>query len=203
VNNDKIIIALVVVLIVILAAGVLFLNPGHAKVDSKVIVTSNTTLHDGENFTIRLTDLNKTPIANQRVNITIIDANGENNPQTVTTDANGDGNLQLNGLNPGEYTFNVTYGGNENYTGCNLTPKITIEKKVDEKTTQTTQSTQDNEKPADDLGLSQHKANDYEYVGTYADGEHYKVRGGGELVMHGDAYEYYDGRGNVVGGLNV
>ena len=123
-NNDKIIIALVVVLIVVLAAGILLLNPGHAKVDSRTIVTSNSTLHDGDNFTIRLTDINNTPIANQRVNITIIDANGGKNPQAVTTDANGEGKLQLNGLTPGEYTMNVTYGGNENYTACNTTQKL-------------------------------------------------------------------------------
>ena len=129
-NNDKIIIALVVVLIVVLAAGILLLNPSHAKVDSRTIVTSNSTLHDGDNFTIRLTDLNNTPIANQRVNITIIDANGGKNPQAVTTDANGEGKLQLNGLTPGEYTMNVTYGGNDNYTVCNTTQKLTMEKKV-------------------------------------------------------------------------
>ena len=127
-NNDKIIIALVVVLIVVLAAGVIFLNPGHAKVDSRAVVTSNSTLQDGDNFTIRLTDLNNTPIANQRVNITIIDANGGKNPQAVTTDANGEGKLQLNGLTPGEYTMNITYGGNDNYTSCNTTQKLEMKK---------------------------------------------------------------------------
>ena len=108
-NYNKIIIALVIVLVVIVAAGVLFLNPGHAKVDSKVIVTSNSTLNDGDNFTIKLADLNNTPIANQTVNVTIIDANGGENPQVITTDANGDGSLQLNGLAVGNYTINVTY----------------------------------------------------------------------------------------------
>lgn len=127
-DNNKIIIALVIVLVVIVAAGVLFLNPGHAKVDSRVIVTSNSTLYDGDNFTIRLTDLNNTPIANQRVNITIIDANGGKNPQVVTTDAKGEGSLQLNGLNPGNYTMNVTYGGNENYTSCNTTQNLEMKK---------------------------------------------------------------------------
>lgn len=113
-----------------LAAGFLFLNPSHAKVDSRVIVTSNSTLHDGDTFAVKLTDLNNTPIANQAVNVTIIDANGGKNPQIINTDANGYGSLQLNGLTPGEYTFNITYGGNENYTDCNFTQKITIEKPV-------------------------------------------------------------------------
>ena len=129
-NYNKIIITLVILLVVIVAAGVFFLNPGHAKVDSKVVVSSNSTLNDGDNFTIRLTDLNNTPIANQIVNVTIIDANGGENPQVITTDANGDGSLQLNGLAVGNYTINVTYGGNENYTSCNTTQKLEMKEKV-------------------------------------------------------------------------
>jgi len=129
-NYNKIIIVLVIVLVVIVVAGVLFLNPGHAKVDSKVIVTSNSTLNDGDNFTIRLTDLNNTSIANQTVNVTIIDANGGKNPQVITTDAKGDGSLQLNGLAVGNYTINVTYGGNDNYTSCNTTQKLEMKEKV-------------------------------------------------------------------------
>ena len=127
-DYNKIIIALVVLLVVMIAAGAIFLNPGHAKIDSRVIVTSNSTMHDGDNFTVMLTDLNNTPIANQRVNITIIDANGGKNPQVVTTDAKGEGSLQLNGLNPGNYTMNVTYGGNENYTSCNTTQNLEMKK---------------------------------------------------------------------------
>lgn len=143
-DYNKIIIALVVVLVVMVAAGVIFLNPGHAKVDSRAVVTSNSTLQDGDNFTIRLTDLNNTPIANQRVNITIIDANGGKNPQAVTTDANGEGKLQLNGLTPGEYTMNVTYGGNENYTACNTTQKLEMKEKVLPTQTSSSTSTKSN-----------------------------------------------------------
>ena len=49
-DNNKIIIALVIVLVVIVAAGILFLNHSHAKIDSRVIVTSNSTLYDGDNL---------------------------------------------------------------------------------------------------------------------------------------------------------
>ena len=140
-NYNKIIITLVIVLVVIVVAGVLFLNPGHAKVDSKVIITSNSTLNDGDNFTIRLTDLNNTPIANQTVNVTIIDANGGKNPQVITTDANGDGSLQLNGLAVGNYTINVTYGGNNNYTSCNTTQKLEMKQKVVPSQTSSSSST--------------------------------------------------------------
>ena len=123
-DYNKIIIALVAILIVILVAGIFILNPGHAKTDSKIIVTSNSTLHDGDSFSIVLTDLNNTPIANQVVNITIVDANGAENHQQVTTDGSGNGMLQLNGLTVGKYNVVVTYGGNENYSNSNTTQSL-------------------------------------------------------------------------------
>ena len=90
--------------------------------------------------------MNNTPIANQRVNITIIDAKGEENHQAVTTDANGEGSLQLNGLTLGVYNMNVTYGGNDNYTICNTTQKLTMAEKVtiSESNTVTSSSTKNN-----------------------------------------------------------
>ena len=129
-DNNKIIMILVVILVILLVAGFFILNPSTAKTDSKVVVTSNSTLHDGEAFSIRLTDVNNTPIANQTVNITIIDAKGGENHQVVTTDNNGNGILTLNGLTIGNYTVKVNYGGNENYTSCNTTVTLNMEEKV-------------------------------------------------------------------------
>lgn len=129
-DYNKIIIALIIVLVVMLAVGVLFLNHTHAKIDSKVTVTSNSTLQDGDTVSIRLTDLNNTPIANQVVNVTVIDSNGGQNPKTVTTDANGEGSFQLLDLAAGNYTVKIEYGGNENYTSCNTTQKLEIKEKV-------------------------------------------------------------------------
>ena len=129
-DNNKIIMILVVILVILLVAGFFILNPSTAKTDSKVVVTSNSTLHDGEAFSIHLTDVNNTPIANQTVNITIIDAKGGENHQVVTTDNNGNGILTLNGLTIGNYTVKVNYGGNENYTSCNTTVTLNMEEKV-------------------------------------------------------------------------
>ena len=129
-DSNKIIMILVVILVILLVAGFFILNPSTAKTDSKVVVTSNSTLHDGEAFSIRLTDVNNTPIANQTVNITIIDAKGGENHQVVTTDTGGNGILTLNGLTIGNYTVKVNYGGNENYTSCNTTVTLNMEEKV-------------------------------------------------------------------------
>ena len=125
-DNNKVIIALVIILIAMILAGLFIFNPTHAKSDSRVIVTSNSTLHGGDNFSIKLTDMNNSPIANQVVNITIIDANGGKNPQQVTTDGSGNGMFQLNGLTEGNYSMVVVYGGNDNYSNCNTTQSLEI-----------------------------------------------------------------------------
>ena len=136
-ENNKIIIALLLIIIALLVVfAIMFINPTNAKTDTKIKVTSNNTLHDGQDFSVVLTDINGTPLTNQTVNITITDANGGKNPQQVTTDGMGNGILQLKGLTAGEYTFNVTYGGNDKYSSCNLTQKLQIKEVVQESKSQ-------------------------------------------------------------------
>ena len=138
-ENNRIIIALLIVIIVLLVVlGIFLINPADAKIGTELVATSNNTLSDRDCFSIALTDVNGTPLANQSVDIIIADANGAENPQNITTDDMGNGILELNGLTPGNYTFNVTYGGNDNYSGCNLTQKIQIKEAVQETSSQST-----------------------------------------------------------------
>ena len=140
-ENNKIIIVLLLVIIVLLVVfAIMFINPTNARTDTKITVTSNNTLHDGQDFSIVLTDINGTPLTNQTVNISITDANGGKNPQQVTTDGMGNGILKLNGLTIGNYSVNVTYGGNDNYSSYNLTQKIEIKEVVQETTTSVSSS---------------------------------------------------------------
>ncbi|MBQ9026829.1 MAG: hypothetical protein IJ104_10775 [Methanobrevibacter sp.] len=133
--NNKIIIALLLIIIALLVVlGVMLINPTDAKTDTVISITSNDTLYDGDYFTVALADINGTPLANQTVNITIIDGNDGKNSQQVVTDEMGNGMLQLNGLTVGNYTMDVIYGGNENYTSCNTSQKLTIAEIVQEST---------------------------------------------------------------------
>ena len=135
--NDKTVIVLLLIIIALLVVlGIIVINPFDAKTASAVSITANGTLYDGDYFSISLTDFNGTPLANQTVNVTIVDANGGENHQQITTDDGGNARLQLNGLTAGNYTFNVTYGGNDNYLPCNSTQKIEI-KEVQQTTTET------------------------------------------------------------------
>lgn len=67
-------------------------------------------------------------MANQVVNITIIDANGGENHQQVNTDESGKGMLQLSGLTAGNYNMVVVYAGNNDYSGSNTTQGLEIKK---------------------------------------------------------------------------
>ena len=143
-DKNKIIYLLLAIVIILLIACFAVSSTTFAKQDTAIKVTSNDTLYDGDYFSISLNNVNGTPLANQVVNITIIDANGAENHQQITTNESGSGKLQLNGLTPNNYTFKVTYGGNDSYNGCNATQKITIAKKVVEEPVnqQSKQSTQ-------------------------------------------------------------
>ena len=130
-ENRNIIVVLVVIIVILAAAiGFMVLKPMHAKEPTKLKITSNDTLYEGKDLTFKLADLNKTPLSNQKVNITIKNSKGKvvaNN--TVKTNDKGNAKMDLK-LKKGKYAVLVAYGGNENYTGNNTTQKLTIKEKV-------------------------------------------------------------------------
>ena len=141
-NKNIIIILLVIIVILAAAIGFMVLKPMHAKEPTKIKVTSNKTLYEGKDLTVKLTDLNKTPLSKQNVNITIKNDKGKVVAnKTVKTDDKGNAKMDLK-LNKGKYDVDVRYGGNENYTGNNTTQKLTIkeEEKVVEATVEQSSS---------------------------------------------------------------
>ena len=125
-NKNIIIILLVVIVILIAAIGFTLLNPLNAKEPTKIRITSDKEQYEGGTLTIKLTDLNKTPISKEKVNITVTNSKGKVvTKDVVKTNSKGKAKLDLD-LKKGKYKVNVTYGGNENYTGNNTTQKLTI-----------------------------------------------------------------------------
>jgi len=126
-ENKNIVIILVIVVVVLAAVlGAMFLQSANAKEPTKLKITSDKTQYEGGKLTVQLTDLNKTAISKEKVNITITNKKGKvivN--ETVKTNSKGKAKLDLD-LKKGKYTVNVTYGGNENYTGNNTAQKLTI-----------------------------------------------------------------------------
>ena len=162
-NKNIILILITIIVVLALVAGVMFTQSIHAKEPSKIKITSNKTLNEGDRLSIKLTDLNKTAIPKEVVNITITNSKGKVVVDNVVkTNSKGKANFDLN-LKKGKYNVTVTYGGNENYTGNNTTQKLTIKEKIAE-TQQSVSSASSNggsymEGPeVDSLGITKEQA---------------------------------------------
>lgn len=123
---NKIIILLVVVLIAIVAVGALFLtNP--MKQDSKIDVITNTTLHTGSAFLVKLTDLNNASIANESLSIVILDNSGNVVlKKSVDTNDNGEASLELVNISEGNYSVNITFDGNDEFKSCSILHRMEL-----------------------------------------------------------------------------
>ncbi|MBE6500949.1 MAG: hypothetical protein E7Z79_00745 [Methanobrevibacter thaueri] len=140
-EDKKIIIILVVIIVVLAAAiGVMLLNPVNSKEPTKIKITSDKEQYEDGELSIKLTDLNNTPISKEVVNITIKDKKGKVVvDDVVNTNSKGKAKLDLD-LKKGKYMVNVTYGGNENYTGDIASQKLKIKEAVTEATSSNSQS---------------------------------------------------------------
>ena len=129
-SKNIIIILIVIIVILVVAIGFTMFNPIHAKEPTKIKITSDNEQNEGGNLSIHLTNLNKTPLSKEIVNVTITNSKGKVVvDEVVKTNSKGKSKLDLN-LKKGEYVVNVTYGGNDNYTGNSSTQKLKINKEV-------------------------------------------------------------------------
>lgn len=117
-NNKTIIIILVVIIIVLAGIMGAILLQQNTKEPSELKITSNNTLTEGGNLSIKLTDLNGTPIVNQTINVSIIDKDGSINHKVVVTNEKGKAILKID-KNPGNYSINCTFEGNDKYLHSN------------------------------------------------------------------------------------
>ena len=110
-ENKNIIIILIVIIVILAAAiGFMVLKPMHAKEPTKIKVTSNKTLNERDDLSVKLTNLNKTPLSQEVVNITIKDNNGKFVAnKIVKTNDKGNAIMNLN-LKKGKYDVSVSYG---------------------------------------------------------------------------------------------
>ena len=140
-ENKNIIIILVAIIVVLAAViGVMLLNPDIGKEQTKIKITSDKEQLVGGELNIKLTDLNKTALSKQTVNIKITDNKGKVVvDEVVKTNSKGKAKLDLD-LKKGKYKVNVTYGGNDKCAGCNASQKLKIKEAVAEETSSNSQS---------------------------------------------------------------
>lgn len=126
-ENKNIILVLVIIIIILaVIAGAMFFKQNPTKEATKVKITSDKTQYEGGKISLQLTDLNKTAISKEKVTIIIKNKKGKvvvN--QSIETNSKGKAKLDLD-LKKGKYIVNVTYSGNENYTGNSTSEKLSI-----------------------------------------------------------------------------
>ena len=129
-NRNIIIILLVIIVILLAAIGFTLLNPMHAKEPTEFNIISDNEQTEGGKLSLQLTDLNKTPISNAIVNVTVTNSKGKVVvDDVVKTNSMGNANMDLN-LKKGKYNVTISFRGNDNFTGTNATQKLTIKEEV-------------------------------------------------------------------------
>lgn len=126
-HRHIIIILLAIIIVLAAAIGWALFNPAPARQPVEIKITSDKSQYeDDANISVMLADLNKTPISKEIVNITITDSKGKAVVDNVVkTDGKGKASLELK-LKKGKYEVNVTYGGNDNFTGSAAMQNLTI-----------------------------------------------------------------------------
>ena len=194
-DKNKIIIIALVIIIIALLIVIAFPMFSNAKQDTKLIITSNSTLQEGGSINVKLTDLNETPISNQSINITVTDTNKTSSYFSVVTDENGTGILKLD-KSEGNYTVKCVYGGNDSFNGNDTSMEITIEKRVAE--TQSSSSSSSSSDSSDDYVYSPQGDKYIKKSGQYdSDGrgnQIYSYQGSDGVIYQ----RYYDSNGKEI-----
>ena len=125
-------ILLVIAIIVVVAGTFMFLmaHQAHPKQDSKIVMTSSDNITEGDNITVKLTDVNNTPLKNQNINVSIVSGSSGSVQKSFKTDGNGLVTFKTNNSTTGNCALVVKYVGNDDFDGCNISDTVNINKKV-------------------------------------------------------------------------
>lgn len=126
--NKNLIIAILVIVIVGIAAFMVFSHPGTTgnKVNTQMNMLSAASLQNGDQIEFQLKDDKGNLLSGQMVELQFSDGAGNNETFKVITDTNGKGYLVLEDESAGSHDFTATYAGNGNYSGSTLKETITI-----------------------------------------------------------------------------
>lgn len=122
--NRKIIIALIVIFLIILA-GIITFAQTNVKTDTQINFLSNASLKNGDYVEFQLLDAQGNVLQNQNISISF-GANGKTEQYSIITDAEGKGALLINNEELGNYNVNVSYAGDDRHNACSASQNITI-----------------------------------------------------------------------------
>ena len=120
----------ITLLIGVLVVSFIF-APTSGAHDTQIQILNKGDLGDNSTIYIKLTDSGKTSLSNETVHVKLIDENGTVvYSEDVVTHATGVGMTELGNVSAGEYTLNITFDGDANYTGCSVSKKVNVKGEV-------------------------------------------------------------------------
>ncbi len=122
-DNQKIIIILLCVIIAILAVGILAFSPLMAKEDSNMAI-SNKNIYVGDSLVVKLTDSNGNPISNRTVNVKLTDKDGTVRDEDVITNSKGEAKFRMD--EKGNYSVECRFGGDDKHSSSATAGNITV-----------------------------------------------------------------------------
>ena len=107
-DAKKIAIAVIVILIIAIGA---FAYISISTQDTKINILTNDTIQNGDSITVELKDLYRNGIADQVIDLKILDDSGWDHNYNATTDDTGCAQIQVLGLENGNYTAHAKFNG--------------------------------------------------------------------------------------------
>lgn len=122
-----IVIFVVVVIVAAVIASFIF-SPSSDAHDTNIQLLNKGDFGSNSSVYVKLTDTDKNSLSNKTVHVKLLDKKGKVvYDKSTTTHSTGVGIVKLSNVTAGEYTLNVNYDGDANYTGCSLSKKISVE----------------------------------------------------------------------------
>lgn len=132
--DNKILRDLLIFGIIIIIAAIVFsfvFSPSSDAHNTSIQVLNKGDLGSNSTIYVKLTDNQKTSLSNKTVHVKLLDSKGKvAYTKDIKTHATGVGMAKLSNMSSGEYTLNITYDGDANYTGCSLSKKVKVDSGV-------------------------------------------------------------------------
>ena len=110
-------------LIVLFVISIYAISYSQEKTNLEIVSDSN--LHNGDSFNLKLSDAYNRPINNKSIEIIVTDAIGEKNCFNVTTNNIGESSFGMN-VTPGVYSFECIFSGDNSYKYSSVSQNISV-----------------------------------------------------------------------------
>lgn len=124
-ENNKIIILLLCIIIALLIVGFVMFSPFMAKEDSNLAI-SNKKLNIGDSFVVKLTDSNGNPISNESIKIKLKDKEGQITEKDMIT--NSKGKVKFKMEKEGKFSVECNFEGSGHFAPSSTTGNISVKK---------------------------------------------------------------------------